>query len=114
MAQLTYEINVDYAKGRLLLSLKGSLDATNAEGVQAELEKTWENKEFKQLVWDVSGLDLMASAGLRVVMTSIMYNRNHKLGKLFMIGAKPNIVSLIKVAAMTSFISFVDTLEDTN
>lgn len=111
MAQLTYEISIVPEKERIVLSLKGSLDATNAEGVQAELEKSWAGKEFKQVVWDVAGLELMASAGLRVLMSSIMYCRNKNRGKLYMVQAQPNIAGLIKVAAMTSFVNFVDNVD---
>ena len=62
---MRYELN---EKEQLTLYLDGELNSFNAEGVEKEIQKTLENKQFKSIVLDLENLKYISSAGLRVIL----------------------------------------------
>ena len=88
------------------VELCGRLDATNAEGLQAELKKFCGQKIGK-LVFFAKDLEYISSAGLRVIIFA-----KQKIGvdaQLFLIGAQDAILSVVKMSGLESFITVQDT-----
>ncbi len=110
MANLVYK--VERGDGRLLVSISGSLDASNAAELTSEIEKSLAaDPAVKNIVWEASGLTLMASAGLRVAMISIK-GAMGRGGKFFLVKPNPNIAGLIRMAGMNQFLTIRDSVEE--
>lgn len=109
MAFLTFDI--EPSTPTLVVRLKGSLDASNAAGLSSELDKALLDPAVKSVAWVAGDLQLMASAGLRVVMTSIK-TAMARGGKFYLVGANQNIAGLMKISGMEKFMTMANNLEE--
>jgi len=87
------------------VELCGRLDATNAEGLQAEL-KQFAGKGVSQLVFLAKDLEYISSAGLRVIIFA-----KQKIGvdaHIFLVGASDAILNVIKMSGLDNFMTLKD------
>jgi len=86
--------------GITVLSLEGRLDAQSAGGVEETFKKKMEEGASKLLV-DLSGVEYVSSAGLRVLLATSK-KLNAQGGKLVLCGLKPYVQEVFEVAGFTS------------
>ena len=94
---MAFNVSSDVSNGIARITLSGELDAASAPAFKAEIEKAAAEKP-RRLVLMLSGLEFMASAGLRVLIFA-----KQKLGSgtdIFVVGAQPAIVDTLE---MTGF-----------
>ncbi|MDD4941584.1 MAG: STAS domain-containing protein [Candidatus Omnitrophica bacterium] len=90
----------------LKVELCGRLDATNAEGLQAELKK-FMGQKIAELVFMAKELEYISSAGLRVIIFA-----KQKIGvdaQVLLIGAPDAILNVIKMSGLDNFLTVADT-----
>lgn len=90
-----------------IVSLQGRLDSTNSVSVEKDILEQTGNES---VILDVSGLDYISSAGLRVVL--ILAKRAKQAGNRFLLaGMQPHIRDVFEISG---FLSILDTAEDRN
>lgn len=109
MARLDYDIKVD--GDALLATLSGSLDASNAPELGIEMDKALEDQSVKKVIWEISGLKILASAGLRVIMTGFKAAMSRG-GKFYLVKPTGNIQSIIRIAGLDKFLVVADSIEE--
>jgi anti-sigma B factor antagonist len=77
-------------------SPKGRIDGTNAGGAEADI-KALLDAGNSNLVLDLSGIDYLSSAGLRVVLVAAKGTRAAG-GKTVIAGARPAILEILKMS----------------
>jgi anti-sigma B factor antagonist len=94
---MSFNATTEVTNGIARITLDGELDASSAPDFKAAIEKVAADKP-RRLVLMLSGLEYMASAGLRVLIFA-----KQKLGgatDIFVVGAQPAIVDTLE---MTGF-----------
>ncbi len=94
----------------LLLKLEGWLDASNAKELSDAQEKETAEPAIRDIVWDASGLTLVASAGLRVLMAAYKITTARK-GKTYLVGANKNVADVIRMIKLDQFLQMRDGMD---
>lgn len=110
MAELQYTFS-KMKDNVLLVTLRGGLDASNSTELGALQDKETEDTAIRYIVWDVSGLRLIASAGLRVVMGGVKACMARK-GKFYLVGANPGVQQVIRITNLEAFLEMRTSLDD--
>lgn len=108
MALVNYSF--DHRDGVLAVLLKGSLDASNSVQFGTDLKKELEKEEVKNIAFEVSALDNMASAGLRVVMVGIKHCQSRR-GKFYLVAPSQNVRQLMRISNIGMFMEIVDSMD---
>ncbi|MCD8349743.1 MAG: STAS domain-containing protein [Planctomycetaceae bacterium] len=108
MAEIKYDL--ERKQNALVLTLAGSLDASNAPPLSSAMEKELQDTALKDVVWDVRDLRLMASSGLRVIMTAIKICMPRG-GKFYLARPNQEIARILRLAGMDKFVTLVDSPE---
>lgn len=95
----------------LVVGLKGVLDAGTSIQLEMSLSPYLKRPEITSIILDVPQMTFVSSSGLRVMMLIIkaLVPRN---GELYMVGASPQIVSLIKMSGMTKWIHLRNNIQE--
>ena len=97
--------------GKTLVSgVFGELDHHNAASLREEMDTNFISSGAKNMVIDLSGLELMDSSGIGVIMGRYRLV-NSRGGKLFVSGAKPSIKKIIELSGLGKLVSLCDTAE---
>lgn len=107
---MKFDCEVRALKPSLVLArVKGVLDAGTSVQLEMALGEHLKNSEVKKIILDIPELTFISSSGLRVLMLIIKHlvPRN---GRLYLVGAAPQIVGLIKMSGMTKWVNFKDSL----
>jgi len=92
-----------------IVTIAGNVDALTAGEVTQYLNGRI-HAETKQIILDLSQVDFMSSAGLRVILTALKASR--KLGgDLYLAGAQPSVERMLKVSGFTSILKTFPTVE---
>ena len=86
---------------QLTVALEGRLDTLSAPVLETELNA--EIKEITTLIFDLSGLDYLSSAGLRVLLTA--QKTMNRQGAMAVRNVKPNIMEIFEI---TGFIDLLN------
>ncbi|MFW5972137.1 MAG: STAS domain-containing protein [Bacillota bacterium] len=95
------EFSVVENENSVMISLAGSLDATNAGELLEELKKLI-GKQIEKIEFSVSGLEYIASAGLRVIIFT-----KQKIGKeadIYLISPQYDVKEVVKMSGLDNFI----------
>lgn len=102
------EFYIDKNDGIVKIHLSGRLDATNAGELMEELKKL-QGEDISEIAYLASGLEYIASAGLRVIIFS-----KQKIGmkaKVFLIGAQDPVVEVVKMSGLDNFLIIQDSYD---
>ena len=101
-------ITFEQAGNATIASLEGRLDSTNSPAVEAELFKQLDDKGF---VLDLSKLDYISSAGLRVVL--VVAKRLKQSGSAFLLaGMQPHIRDVFEISGFLSILDIADSRDE--
>jgi anti-anti-sigma factor len=103
--QMSCTISVDVGGPEARFTLAGRLDTVSAPQLSEELKKLV-GKSITSVVFQMGDLDYISSAGLRVIVFA-----KQKLGvdtKVSVVGAKPEVVEVIKMTGFDSFLTLRD------
>jgi anti-anti-sigma factor len=90
-----------------IFSPVGRIDGTNAGAAEVELKAVLESAG-PNLIMDLSGVDYLSSAGLRVVLVAAKSTRASG-GKLVLAGPRP---AISEILAMSGFNRIIETAPD--
>ena len=95
--------------GVTCLAIQGRLDADSAPDAEPIVKAILKEKK-PALIFDLSGMEYISSAGLRVILMAVKDLRNRK-GKVVLCGLTPYVKEIFDVSNFSSIIPITDTLE---
>jgi len=93
-----------------MVSLKGRMDASSSPAAETVLSRLIESGE-RRIVVDMSDLDYISSAGLRVLLSSLKRLRDDD-GRLLLAGLKPQIQNVFEIAGFQRIFTIYSTTEE--
>jgi anti-anti-sigma factor len=104
------EITVAQESGVTLIRMSGSLDSLTCDEAQAVFDERIKNNQIK-LVVDLSQVDYLSSAGMRVLLPALKSARQRG-GDLYLVGLQENIRKVLSLAGFASIFKTFATFED--
>ncbi len=104
------ELTRDKNGETLVFAIKGRLDAQTSPQAEKDL-KQWLAEGEKKLVGDLSGLDYISSAGLRL-MLMVAKGSKGQGGSLCLYGLKPSVNEVFTIAGFTKIIPIAASLDE--
>ena len=96
-------------EGVVGLKIDGRLDAKTASEAEATVKAVLK-AGCQQLLFDLSGMDYISSAGLRVILMAVKELRS-KQGKVALCALTPYVKEIFDVSNFSSIIPITDTVE---
>ena len=96
-------------EGIVCLKIDGRLDAKTASEAETTVKEVLREGR-RQLLFDLSGMDYISSAGLRVILMAVKELRSKK-GKVALCGLTPYVKEIFDVSNFSSIIPITDTVE---
>ena len=90
--------------------IEGRLDASNAQNIEKQIQQLIGTGQIR-LIFNLSDLVYISSAGLRVLITTIKLLKV-KQGNLVLFGLKDNIEEILKVSGFTRLFNIQQNKED--
>jgi len=103
------ELNSGQFDGVKVVSIEGSVDAMTAGQVQGYFDDLLEKGE-RRIILDLSKVDFMSSAGLRVIMT-VSKNLRQEGGELRLAAAQPSVEKMLKISGFTTILKSFSSLD---
>src|SRR5512146_2464420 len=94
------EINTTQYKHCDVLGLKGRIDSSTAPQFEQAIKFATDQARYK-IVLDMSGLEFMSSAGLRVLVNAQKTCRRYNRGEVVLADVPPNIKSALDLSGFT-------------
>lgn len=97
--------SIEEKQGKVEVTLSGSLDATNAGDLLEELKKLI-GKDIDEIIFLVSDLEYMASAGVRVIIFA-----KQKIGRdlrVSLVSPQDDVKDVIKMSGLDGFLDIED------
>lgn len=103
------KIETNEENGIVSFIFEGRLDAVSSEEAESTMMKAIESKG--RYLYDLSALDYISSAGLRVLLSSSKQIKRSE-GRFVMCAANANIRHVLDISGFASIFPLVDTLEE--
>ena len=101
------EINTREFKHCILAEVKGRLDSSNAPQLNDKMNEIMESGKYK-IVLDLSGLEFISSAGLRVFVNTQKTCKRYNRGEVVMASVPSNIYSSLDLVGFTALFKIYD------
>jgi anti-anti-sigma factor len=95
--------------GVTCLTIEGRLDADSAPEAEPLIKAILKEKKLG-LLFDLSRMEYISSAGLRVILMAVKDMRNRK-GKVVLCGLRPYVKEIFDVSNFSSIIPITDSVE---
>jgi anti-anti-sigma factor len=102
-------IETNEENGIVSFIFEGRLDAVTSEKAEADLMTAID--ENGRYLYDLTALEYVSSAGLRVLLATSKQIRR-KQGRFVMCAANPNVRHILDISGFASLFQLVDTLEE--
>ena len=103
------QVSTEMLDDVLLFSLAGQINGNNATSLEQNL-KAQVDEALYRIVLDLSGVDYISSAGLRVVLWLAKQLREHA-GALVLCGLRKNVLEIFEMCGFVDFLMIVDDQE---
>ncbi|MBQ8942271.1 MAG: STAS domain-containing protein [Firmicutes bacterium] len=94
-------INKTSENDKLTVAVEGRLDTTTAPQLEGELKNSLD--DVKELVFDISKLEYISSAGLRVLLSA--QKVMNKQGKMTVTGASESVMEIFEVTGFSEILN---------
>jgi len=94
----------------LIGSVVGQVNSANAAGLESQLLQLVQNGEYRWVL-DLSQLEYISSAGLRVALMLAKRIREHG-GRLALCGMQPHVHEVFDISGFLAILTVVDTRDD--
>jgi anti-anti-sigma factor len=103
-------ITLSQKSGTTIVQIAGSMDALSSDEAQTFFDKQINNTQ-KCLVIDLSQVDYLSSAGLRVLISALK-NARQRGGDLYLAGLQDNVRQVLNLAGFASIFKIFATIEE--
>ncbi|MCR5278679.1 MAG: STAS domain-containing protein [Lachnospiraceae bacterium] len=97
------EIKIEKVGKSLTVKLKGRLDTSTSPKLENELKTALH--DIERLIFDLSDLEYISSAGLRVLLAA--QKTMHKLGDMVVLGANKDILEIFDVTGFSAVLNII-------
>jgi anti-anti-sigma factor len=104
------KITQNLENGLAIALVEGRLDASSSIDAQKDLENILD-AESSRLLIDLSGLDYISSAGLRVLLV-IAKKMQQKGGKIVLAALTPNVKEVFEISGFSSIFKLFDSVDE--
>ncbi len=104
---MALDIDIRNLKRVSVLTIKGRVDSSNTPELESAFQTLMDNGRFR-LVADLSGLEYISSAGLRVLVSTLKACKRYNRGDLRLSNLPPRIVEVLDMAGMTPLFKIFD------
>ncbi len=101
------EITTTEYKHCYLVKANGRVDSATAPQLAEALETVQKSGQYK-IVLDLSGVDYMASSGLRVLINTQKSSRRYNRGELVLASVTPRVYSALDLAGFIPYFKLFD------
>ncbi|MFZ2487397.1 MAG: STAS domain-containing protein [Anaerolineae bacterium] len=102
-----FSIETQELKRCVLVTLQGRIDSSKAPLVEASLKELFEAGHYR-LVVDMSGVDFVSSAFLRVLISASKTVRRFNRGNIYLAGMQPRITEVFDLAGLLPLFKVFD------
>ncbi len=104
------DISVQKSDHISIVSIAGSIDALTADQIADCIDKRISSGE-KHLVFDLSGVEFMSSAGLRAILGALKETRQQG-GDLYLAGAQGGVARVLKMSGFSKILKAYDSVDN--
>ncbi len=104
------DISIQQSDQMSIVSIAGSIDAFTADQVSSRIDEQISSGE-KHLVLDLSKVDFMSSAGLRVILGALKETRRQG-GDLYLAGAQGGVARVLKMSGFANILKTYDSVDE--
>jgi anti-sigma B factor antagonist len=104
---MALDIDIRNLKRVSVVIIKGRVDSGNAPELESAFQALMDGGRFR-LVADLSGLEYVSSAGLRVLISALKTCKRYNRGDLRLSNLPPRIAEVLDLAGMTSLFKIFD------
>ena len=101
------EITTREFKHSYLVNIVGRLDSSNAPQLNEKLNEIMESGKYK-IVLDLSGLEFISSAGLRVIVNTQKTCKRYNRGEVVLASVPSNIYASLDLVGFTALFKIYD------
>ena len=103
------EVDIQKSNGSAVVSVKGRVDASTAPQFEAQLVGLID-KDENRLVVDLSGLEYISSAGLRVILATAK-RLKAKQGDIILVGLTGSVKEVFEISGFYTIFNIKETIE---
>ncbi|MBR6700572.1 MAG: anti-sigma factor antagonist, partial [Firmicutes bacterium] len=93
----------DFAGNVLFVKIDGELDHHVTDGLRESVDRTFENKNMRHIVFDFSEVTLMDSSGIGFIMGR--FKKTDEIGgKTLLVGTNPYVTKILNMAGVFSIV----------
>ncbi|SLM28923.1 Stage II sporulation protein [Desulfamplus magnetovallimortis] len=104
------DVNIKQSGSISIVSVTGRMDAITADSATTVLNEQVQSGN-KSIVLDLSGVDYMSSAGLRVVLTILKAARKDG-GDLYIADAQKGVADVLEISGFSNLLKIFDTVDE--
>ncbi|MDY7042101.1 MAG: STAS domain-containing protein [Chloroflexota bacterium] len=104
---MALDIEIRNLKRASVVTIKGRVDSSNAPELESAFQTLMDNGTFR-LVADLSELEYISSAGLRLLVSTLKACRRYNRGDLRLSNIPPRIAEVLDLAGMTPLFTIFD------
>ena len=104
------KIIVAQESGVALIQISGSLDSLTCDEGQVVFDEQLKNNQVRMVV-DLSQVDYLSSAGLRVLLSALK-NARERGGDLYLVGLQDSVRKVLNLAGFTSIFKIFPTIAE--
>lgn len=104
------KITVAQESNTTLIQISGSLDALTSNEAQVVFDEQIKNNQVRMVI-DLSQMDYLSSAGLRVLLLALKSARQRG-GDLYLAGQQDNVYEVLKLAGFASIFKIFPMVEN--
>ena len=103
------EISTSQFKHCDVVKVTGRVDSSTAPKLAEEISRVHDRGQYK-IVIDMTEMDFISSAGLRVLIATLKTNKRYNRGDLLLAGMQDNIKSVFELAGFTQIFRIFETV----
>lgn len=104
------DINVQKSDQISIVSIAGSIDAFTADQIMGCVNERINSGE-KYLLLELSDVEFMSSAGLRIILGALRETRKQG-GNLYIAGAQPGVERVLKMSGFSKILNIYDNVDN--
>ncbi|MDO4481654.1 MAG: anti-sigma factor antagonist [Bacillota bacterium] len=93
----------DFAGNVLMVKVEGELDHHAADGLRESVDRTFDERGMRHIIFDFSGVTMMDSSGIGFVMGR--YKKTNEIGgRTLLAGSNPYVIKVLGMAGVFSIV----------
>lgn len=105
------KLNFNVVNKTLIVSFYGELDHHTAGEIRSDIDRTYSERNSKDIILDLDSLNFMDSSGIGLVMGRYKLTSQNE-GKVYLINVKPRVEKILKMSGILKIVKVYSDLEE--